>query len=251
MFDAQYQHMIMQQQQHNGFNKGQIQHQQQPEHQSRYPPLSEKSATEIMFDVMLSGAQTTATSPAAFGQPGPTGIVALNNVTPPVTPSSMLAAASARHEQQRHQQQHVPIVDIKAAKRKPVSAQIKKAIAAASVASDVQDGAQTAVANAKKDKKPRTKRERKQYICKYCNKQLKCKGNLEVHERVHSGDLPFSCHLCERKFTHSSNLKVHLRVHSGERPFKCGTCERFFTTTSSLKRHIKIHQRQALGEQQQ
>ena len=46
-------------------------------------------------------------------------------------------------------------------------------------------------------------------------------GNLNIHERTHTGGKPFNCTNFDKSFSVSSNLKTHYRIHSGGKPFYC------------------------------
>ncbi|XP_026490550.2 zinc finger protein 605-like [Vanessa tameamea] len=90
----------------------------------------------------------------------------------------------------------------------------------------------------KRGPKPKPKQE---HSCYQCDKQFKCKAQLEMHVRTHTGDKPFTCMFCPRKFTQKHNLTIHLRMHTGEKPFQCDVCSKTFSAQGNLQAHLKIH----------
>ena len=81
----------------------------------------------------------------------------------------------------------------------------------------------------------------KEYICKVCSYKSKCKTNVVVHFRTHSGFKPFKCEICNFVCTQRSSLTRHMRTHTQERPYICEYCHKTFTVSSNLKRHLLIH----------
>jgi hypothetical protein len=54
-----------------------------------------------------------------------------------------------------------------------------------------------------------------------CNKAFRHQCNLRRHQRIHSGEHPYTCDVCKKAFRHQCNLRRHQRIHSGERPYIC------------------------------
>ncbi|KAJ0051064.1 hypothetical protein NL108_012300 [Boleophthalmus pectinirostris] len=77
----------------------------------------------------------------------------------------------------------------------------------------------------------------KKYICKICGKLFPAWSNLEIHQRVHTGERPFKCDTCGKRFSEAGNLKKHQRVHTGEKPFSCNKCGKTFAWICNLKTH--------------
>uniref|UniRef100_A0A8C8FUJ5 C2H2-type domain-containing protein n=1 Tax=Oncorhynchus tshawytscha TaxID=74940 RepID=A0A8C8FUJ5_ONCTS len=77
----------------------------------------------------------------------------------------------------------------------------------------------------------------KHFPCSFCGKAFSFPKQLEIHQRMHTGEKPFGCHLCRVSFSQLSNLKRHLKVHTGERLFACTHCGKRFSERSYLRIH--------------
>ncbi|KAF7632550.1 hypothetical protein Mgra_00008065 [Meloidogyne graminicola] len=73
--------------------------------------------------------------------------------------------------------------------------------------------------------------------CRLCGRHL-YQHNLAVHNRIHTGEMPFKCSYCCRPFRTKSALRVHNRSHTGERPYTCPFCCYACITKPNLQRHI-------------
>ncbi|XP_040278004.1 zinc finger protein OZF-like, partial [Bufo bufo] len=81
----------------------------------------------------------------------------------------------------------------------------------------------------------------KPFSCPDCSKSFREKSTLVRHLRIHTEVKPHSCTECSKCFNHKSSLTEHLKSHTGEKPFSCPECGKYFNHKSSLVIHLRIH----------
>ncbi|XP_042186516.1 oocyte zinc finger protein XlCOF20-like [Oncorhynchus tshawytscha] len=79
----------------------------------------------------------------------------------------------------------------------------------------------------------------KRFPCSFCGKAFSFPKQVEIHQRMHTGEKLLGCHLCWAHFSDSYHMKRHQRVHTGEKPFSFPQCEKRFS--HQLKMHLMVH----------
>ncbi|XP_062506661.1 zinc finger protein 16-like isoform X2 [Corticium candelabrum] len=77
-------------------------------------------------------------------------------------------------------------------------------------------------------------------VCSTCGKSFRLRAYLRIHQRLHTGELPYPCHVCGKRFNQSWNRNVHMRVHSGIHPHRCKLCCKNFRSAVRLREHLSV-----------
>ena len=82
----------------------------------------------------------------------------------------------------------------------------------------------------------------KDFLCRFCPKVFTKKGEVDIHERIHTKEKPYICDDCGRRFSSSHQLNLHRTLHTGEIKYKCRYCEKRFRLPGNREGHERaIH----------
>ncbi|XP_069482621.1 zinc finger protein 25-like [Ambystoma mexicanum] len=89
----------------------------------------------------------------------------------------------------------------------------------------------------KRRRRPREKR----HTCTHCGKRFCHKGDLNRHQKTHTGEKPYTCIYCYKNIRRKGDLMRHQRTHTGEKPYTCNDCQKSFSRKYVLNEHRRIH----------
>lgn len=85
----------------------------------------------------------------------------------------------------------------------------------------------------------KSRKQKRQFVCRFCYREFSQQGGLQNHERTHTNERPYKCADCQRSFSQRCNLIRHIKVHAGIKEFQCNICGGAFNRKWGLGQHLK------------
>ena len=78
-------------------------------------------------------------------------------------------------------------------------------------------------------------------ICKICNRQLRNKNSLILHQIIHDKPRRIPCKFCKQEFTSWRERSLHMLEHTNKPRLNCSICDKNFASRQCWSRHRLIH----------
>ena len=83
-----------------------------------------------------------------------------------------------------------------------------------------------------------TKKSKKLFKCKLCNKNFNRPSLLHSHSLRHTGEKPILCSICGKYYASKYHLKLHMKTHANNNYYTCEICGK---EVKRLEAHLRSH----------
>ena len=83
------------------------------------------------------------------------------------------------------------------------------------------------------------------FDCSVCDQKFSKENYLKAHifmnHENQKKDQPLKCSYCAKEFKHQSGLMIHERVHTGNKPFSCSQCDYKCSRLDIIRKHKRTN----------